>query len=340
MEKIKLGLIGYGYWGPNFARIIDNLDDCEFKYCADLVDASLNQVKKQYPQTIVTKDYHVILNDPEVTAVVIVTPTKTHFKIAKDSLLSGKHVLLEKPLTATSEEARQLLEISKKNKLKLMVDHTFLFNPAVHHLKKIIDVGELGAIRHLHFQRRNLGPIRKDVNVLWDLAPHDLSILFYLLMQKPISAMARGASFLQKGVDDVVSATIMYEENIMANLVFSWIDPIKIRDITIVGSKKMVLFDDVKDVDKLQIFDKSAQVIEATKHASYQEHQIALHSGDITTPVIENKEPLKEVVIAFLDYVRNNKPSISDGQNGLSVVELLEALQFSLDNGSQVIDIS
>ncbi len=339
MAKLKIGLIGYGYWGPNIARLIDESEKVELTYCADLLDTSLKHIKQKYPHTKTTKDYKEILEDKSVTAVLIVTPTKSHYKLAKDSLLAKKHVFIEKPITYSVKEAKELTTLAKKNKVILCVGHVFLFNPAVRFIKKAIEDGDLGTIRHLHFQRRNLGPIRKDVNVLWDLAPHDISMLLYFIKQKPLSVLASGQSYLQAGVHDVVSASIRFEDKIVANLILSWIDPIKIRDITIVGSKKMLLFDDVHLTDKLKVFDKNASIIEDTRDVTFGEYQIALHSGDIHIPRIENKEPLKEEINHFIDCIINKKKPLNDGTNGMEVVRILEALQKSLDNNSKEVKL-
>lgn len=339
MEKMKLGLIGYGYWGPNLARIISESDSCELKYCADLVEASRKQVKDKYPGVTATADYHEILNDKEVKAVFIVTPTKSHYRIAKDCLEAGKHVFIEKPLTYGYKEAEELVAMAAKKKVTLMVGHLFLYNSAVRYIKDFIDSGELGTIRHLHFQRRNLGPIRSDVNVMWDLAPHDISMLLYFLKEKPVSVTASGECYLQKGIQDVVSASIRFEHKVMANIILSWIDPIKIRDITLVGSKKMLLFDDVHVSEKIKIFDKNANIIEKTRDVSFSEFQIAVHSGGITIPAINYKEPLKEEFMHFIDCIRNGKKPLTDGRNGADVVRLLEAMQKSLDNNSALVTL-
>ncbi len=339
MEKIKVALIGYGYWGPNIARILNESSTAELTYCADLIESSLSQVKQKYPQVKTTKDYHGILNDKKIKAVFIVTPTKSHYKIAKDFLEAKKSVFVEKPLTFTSQEARELILLAKNNKVILAVGHVFLFNPAVKFIKKAINDGELGTIRYIHLQRRNLGQIRRDVNVLWDLAPHDISMLLYFIKQKPLSVLATGQSYLQNGLQEIVSATVTFEDKIMASLILSWIDPLKIRNITIVGSKKMLLFDDVQPAEKIKIFDKNINIIENTRDVSYGQYQISLHSGDIYIPAIENKEPLKEEVEHFLMCIKENKKPLNDGDNGLQVVRLLEALQESLDKNAKVINL-
>lgn len=337
---VRVGLIGYGYWGPNLARVIYESSDAELVYCADLLDQSLKEIKRKYPKVKTTKNYQDILSDSSVNAVFVVTPTKTHFKIAKESLLAKKHVFVEKPLAYSSQDCQELIKIAKKKNVKLMVGHVFLFNSSVVYIKNLLQKRVLGKIRHLHFQRRSLGPIRKDVNVLWDLAPHDFSMLLHFIDAKPISVLASGACYLQEGVEDVVNVSIKFENNIISNFILSWIDPIKIRDITIVGSKKMILFDDVQISEKIKIFDKNANVIKATRGVSFGEFQIALRRGDIFIPDIVNKEPLKEELNHFISCIKKNKNPITDGKNGLEVVQLLEAAQKSLRSQSRVVKIN
>jgi predicted dehydrogenase len=218
-----------------------------------------------------------------------------------------------------------------------MVGHVFLYNPSVSYIKDLITKQELGTLRHFHFQRRNLGPIRSDVNVLYDLAPHDISMLLYFLEQKPKSVSATGNWYLQKNIHDVVSANIQFENGVIANLILSWIDPSKIRDITIVGDKKMLLFDDVNVSEKIKIFNKNANVIKNTTGGDFASFQVALHSGDILIPSINNKEPLREEFNHFIDCIINNKTPLTNGENGLAVVEILDALQQSLENNSKII---
>lgn len=337
---VRVGLIGYGYWGPNLARVIHESSDSKLIYCADLLEDSLKEVKRKYPKVKTTKSYQNILNDSSIDAVFVVTPTKTHFKIAKDCLLYKKHVFVEKPLAYSSKECQELIKIAKRKNVKLMVGHLFLFNSSVIYIKNLLQKRVLGKIRHLHFQRRSLGPIRKDVNVLWDLAPHDFSMLLNFIDAKPISVVASGASFLQKGIEDVVNVSIKFENNIISNFTLSWIDPIKIRDITIVGSKKMVLFDDVQISEKVKIFDKNANVIKDTRAVTFGEFQIAIQRGDIFIPDIVNKEPLKEELNHFIYCIKENKNPITDGKNGLKVVKLLEAAQESLRSHSRVVRIN
>ncbi len=339
MPPLNIGLIGYGYWGPNFARIINESHDCHLKYCCDVDEAALGRIRLKYPHVIASKDYHDILKDGDIDAVIVVSPTRTHYAIAKECLLAKKHVLVEKPLTQTVEEAQELIDLAKLHKLVLMVGHVFLFNPAVRYIEKMIEDGELGQLRHLHFQRRSLGPIRKDVNVLWDLAPHDISMALRFIKRPPVSVIASGEVFLQDNIHDVVSLSIKFPDSIMVNMIFSWIDPVKIRDVAIVGDKKMVLFDDVNQTEKIRIFNKNANIIRDTRDVSFGEYQISLHSGDVFIPSISNKEPLKEELNHFLSCIQGLKKPLTDGENGLEVVKVLCAVQSSLENHSKMVRI-
>jgi len=298
---------------------------------------SLDKVKQKYPKTIVTKDYHEIFNDPSVRAVLIVTPVKTHFKIAQEALQANKHVFIEKPITGTIAEADVLIKLAKKKKRTLMVGHTFLYNSAVRYIKNILAKERIGKIRHLHFQRRNLGPIRQDVNVLWDLAEHDISMLLYWVSSRPISVLAIGESYLQKNLFDVVSASIKFSDGILANIILSWLDPIKIREVTIVGSTKMIQFNDLDTSSPVKIYDKNANIIQKTQGVSFQKYKIALHEGKIFTPIIKNKEPLAEEYQHFVKCILKNIIPLTDGNNGRQVVSILTSLQQSLDNNSELI---
>lgn len=337
--KIKVGLIGYGYWGPNLARIISKSQRAALRYIADVNKQVFTTVSKNYPETNVITDYKVILSDKQITAVCIVTPTSTHYTIAKNCIQAGKHVFIEKPLTNNVKDSEELVALAEKHKVILMVGHVFLYNPAVRFIKELILKGEIGKVRHLHFQRRSLGPIRKDVDVVWDLSPHDISMLLYFLDEKPVSLVASGISFLQQGVNDVVSVSLKFPGNIMANLIMSWIDPVKIRDITIVGDKKMILFDDVKQFGKVKVFDKNATIIEKTKEVSFGDYQIAIHEGDIQIPDIEEKEPLREELEHFIDCINKNAKPLTDGVGGLEVVKIITAISESLANNSHTMTL-
>jgi predicted dehydrogenase len=270
-----------------------------------------------------------LLEDPELDAVCIATPASTHYAIAKSSLKAGKHVLIEKPLTLHSKEGEELVAMAENRRLKLMVGHTFQFNNAVKKLKEYLELGEIGRLYYLYFSRTGLGPIRQDVNALWDLAPHDISVLLYLLGKHPTQVHATGASFIQPGVHDVVFATLKFADGILDHIHVSWLDPHKIRKITLIGSEKMVVFDDVEPLEKVRIYTKGATRTEPP--SSFGEFQISLRMGDVVVPYIPLEEPLKQQCKHFVDCVLLDKQPQSDGRNGVEVVRVLEKIQESLD---------
>ncbi len=322
---INCSIIGCGYWGPNYARIINNSLDCRLKWCCDLKVENLEAFKKQGTQT--TINYKDILNDKEVDAVVIATALKTHFDIAKDSLMAGKHVLVEKPITGNSVQALKLIDIAKETNKVLMVGHTFKFNSGINKLKEWIEDKTIGNVLYLHFTRTGLGPVRNNINALWDLAPHDISILLHILKEKPINVVAKGECYIQNRIEDVVFLTIEFENRILANLHVSWLDPYKVREITVVGDKKMVVFDDVSN-ETIKLFDKGVSYLE--RGADYAKFRTLLRDGDILLPKIEHSEPLMIEFEHFIECIKQNKKPLSDGVCGYNVVKILETAQESL----------
>jgi predicted dehydrogenase len=333
---VNLALIGCGYWGPNYVRVFNEIDDSNLIYIADVDHAKLTKLTKN-SSIKVTKDYKEILADDKVDAVVISTPSTTHYEIAKNCLLKGRHVLVEKPMTLSSKESEELIKIADSKKKVLMVGHTFMFNPAVQKLKEYIKDGTLGDVYYISLVRTGLGPVRKDVNAMWDLAPHDVSILNYLLDTTPNRVSAIGGDYIRENIEDVVFINLTFESKILANIHASWLNPHKVREVTVVGSKKMAVFDDVAATDKIKLFDKGVQKEYA--YASYGEFQLKLRSGDILIPDIKMSEPLKNQCLHFIDCVKNNKKPITDGRNGLEVVKVLEAAQESLKNGGREVSI-
>lgn len=325
---LNIGIIGMGYWGPNYIRVLSSLKSCSLAWCSDLDEskASLCQGAR------FTKNYREMLSDPKLGAVVICTPTSTHYEIAMDALKAGKHVLIEKPMTTDSKKAAEMAGLAEKKGLRLMVAHTFLYNPGVRKLKEYVDNGTVGDLVYFSAERRGLGPIRRDVNALWDLAPHDVSILLYLTGRKPDSVMAVGRSYVKKGREDVVFATAVYSNGLIANIHVSWLDPYKIRTTTVVGSKKMVVFDDVSN-EKVKVFDKG---VEFGPAGSYGEFKEIVRDGDILIPKVDGAEPLKVECEHFIDCVKSGKKPLSDARNGADVVRVLEAMQESLGTGSWV----
>jgi len=332
---IRLAIVGLGYWGPNLLRNFDQLRDCEVMFCCDLNDANLRSVKEQYPYVQITKDYDALVANQKIDAIAIATSAVTHFSLAKKALLSNKHVFVEKPLTMNLEQAVFLVEMASIVDRKLMVGHLMEYHPAIEKLKEIIQSGELGEIYYLYSQRVNLGKIRKDENALWSFAPHDLSIIMYLLDMEPESVSARGQAYLQEGIEDVAFVNLQFPNKIMAQIQLSWLDPHKIRKTTVVGSKKMAVFDDMEATEMLKIYDKG--VLNA-QFASFGE-ALSLRFGDISIPYIKMTEPLKLECQHFLDCILNNQTPRSDGRDGLRVVKVLQAAQESLDKSGMPVDI-
>jgi predicted dehydrogenase len=331
MESIKLGVIGCGYWGPNLIRNFVEISNSEVVIVSDLKEDRLAHIKAIYPQVMVTKDYHGLF-DQNLDAVVVATPPATHYSFVKECLEHGLHVLVEKPITINSQHAEELIEISKKSDLVLMVGHTFEYNAAVHTLKNLIDSGELGQIYYVDAARLNLGLFQRDLNVLWDLAPHDISILMYILGCVPISVNAQGTSFVYEGVHSVVYMNMLFPDNIMAHIHVSWLDPCKVRRITVVGSKKMVVYNDIESLEKIKIYDKGVEKPPYTN--TFADFQFSYRYGDVTIPNIRFTEPLRKECQHFLDCINNHSEPLSSGQDGLRVVKIIEAAQRSLsENG-------
>lgn len=334
---IKIGIIGCGYWGPNLIRDFSEIDNVEILTCADLSVKRLTPLKKKFPQIVMTTNSADIINDKSIQAVVIATPANTHYKLAKDSILAGKHVFVEKPLTFDQKEAEELVGLSEKEKKILMVGHTFEYNPAVEKMKEYIKNKEIGDVYYLTSRRLNLGKIREDINAMWNLAPHDISILIYLLECMPLSVRSWGASFLQEGIEDLVFMSLTFPGNIIANVQVSWLDPLKVRDMVVVGSKKMVVYNDIDNEGKIRVYDKGADKLAGSQQ--FGEFQIKLRAGDVLIPKLSMQEPLKKECEHFINCIVNNKTPLTDGRNGLRVVKVLNAAQQSLKNNGKVIEI-
>jgi len=331
MSSLKVGIIGYGYWGPNLTRNFFALPDSNLIAIADLKDENLMRAKSLYPQAVMTKDYQELFN-MGLDAVVVSTPPITHYPIAKDCLNHNLHVLVEKPMTAKSEQAVELIQLAKERDLTLMVGHTFEYNSAVIALKKYIDSGELGQIYYLDVARLNLGLFDHNSNVLWDLAPHDISILSFLLQSNPISVSAQGSQCAFKGIIDVAYLNLVYPKNIRAHIHVSWLDPCKVRRVTVVGSKKMVVYNDVETEQKIKIYDKGVEAPAYTD--GFGEFQCNYRSGDIIIPKIHFVEPLRQECQHFLDCIKDHCEPCSSGSDGLRVIKILEAAQHSMANVS------
>jgi predicted dehydrogenase len=329
---LNIGVIGCGYWGPNLIRNFSQLPECDVLSIADLSEERLVHMKSLYPGIEITKDYSTIINDPDIDAVAVATPVHTHYRFASEALHAGKHVFVEKPLTASVEEAESLVASAGQCKRKLMVGHTFEYTSAVRKMKEIVDSGELGEIYYINSQRLNLGLFQKDINVVWDLAPHDISIVLYLLGQEPEAVSTLGASHVNPSIEDVAVLTMHFPGDLIAFIQTSWLDPDKIRKMTVVGSRKMMVYDDVQPSEKIRIYDKGVKI---PKHYdSFAEFHYSYKYGDIVIPRIEGAEPLRTELSHFVDAIRRDINPLSDGRSGLRVVKILEAAQRSLELGN------
>ncbi len=335
MTDLRIGAIGCGYWGPNLIRNFIEIPGAQVIAIADLKQESLNRIMERFPQIeVATRDYRDLF-DLNLDAVVIATPPAAHYAIARDCMEHGLHVLVEKPITLNSEDAEDLIRIARENEVQLMVGHTFEYNSAVRAIRQMIREGELGEIYYIDAIRASLGLFQTRANVVWDLAPHDISILRYLLDDDPISVNTHGSSCVQEGIEDVAYTTLMFPNNIMAHIRSSWLDPSKQRRITVVGSKKMVIYDDVEPLEKIKIYDKGVKAIRHTD--TFGEFSFAYHYGDVVIPYIRFEEPLRVQCQHFLDCINEGKQPQTDGLNGMRVVQVIEAAQRSMKNGGSTV---
>ncbi|MCC6758228.1 MAG: Gfo/Idh/MocA family oxidoreductase [Candidatus Omnitrophica bacterium] len=333
VKLIRLGIIGCGHWGPNHIRIFNQIPNSQVAVCADLDEERLKSIKTLYPDIKTTKNYKEILSDPAIDAVCIASPTSTHFQFSKEALEHGKHVLCEKPLALDPDECLKLKTMAEQKKKFLMVGHIFVFNSGIVRLKEYIKSGELGTIQYAHSERTNLGPFRYDVNALWDLAPHDISIFDFLFDSAPSKVSSCGQKYLTQAQEDVAFASLEYPGKILVNIHVSWLDPKKVRQITIVGDKKMVVWDDLDNLGPIRLYDKHVERT-AKFYETYGEFQLLSREGSITIPNIGFSEPLKVQAQYFVDCILNNKhPDRADAQKGYQVVRTLCATQRSIEKG-------
>ena len=331
---VGVAVIGAGSWGKNLVRNFATLAGAKLKYVVDLDDKTRKTMAALYPQAKVTADMNEAVTDPEVNAVVVAVDAPVHFKVAKAALEAGKHTYVEKPLTLSEDESRELVDLARAKNLKLMVGHLLEYHPAVNYMKDMIAKGAVGDPLYLYFQRVNLGIVRKQENAWWSLAPHDVSVACYLFQAEPISVSASGHAYLQDGIEDVVFANLKFADGRMAHIHVSWLDPHKIRKVTLVGSQKMIVFDDMEAAEKVRVYDKGAYVQKSV--SSYAE-AITLRIGDILIPTISSEEPLRAECQHFVDSVFKNKSPRSDGADGLRVVRILAAGSESLKRGGEPI---
>jgi predicted dehydrogenase len=334
---VNIGIIGCGYWGPKHIRVCHELREATPTAVCDLDESRLEQVQMQYPSVQATTDYHEFLNS-NVDAVIIATPVNTHYQMAKEALLHDKHVLIEKPMTASTQEALELINLAEKQNLILMAGHTYEYHPAVNFLRDIVNNGDLGDIYSIDAARLNLGLFRTDVNVLWDLAPHDISIILSVLKENPIAVSARGTHHINPHTYDIAYLEMMFPSGAMGHVHASWLHPRKIRQTTIVGSKKMAVYDDVSETEKIHIYDKGLTTPKernGNSNGKFSAWPPNYRYGDVIIPFVSNAEPLKLEGSHFIDCIVEGKKPRSDGWAGLKVTSILEAAEKSLANGGQ-----
>ncbi|MDO8537738.1 MAG: Gfo/Idh/MocA family oxidoreductase [archaeon] len=329
-KLIGIGVVGAGYWGPNIIRNFSSIDSCRLISVCDLDSEKLKKVKEKYPAIEATNSFDELLKKKEINAIAIASFPSTHYELSKKALLAGKHVFCEKPLTLNHAESEELAKIAIEKNLTLMVGHTYVYSPAVIKLKQLIDSKKLGKIFYIYIRRLNLGLFQKDTNVLWDLAPHDISIVLFLLNSKPVSVSAMGYSHIIKNVEDVAFINIKFENGIFCNIHDSWLDPCKVRETVVVGSKQMAVFDDTEPLKKIKVFERSVD-----KHDSYEsfgEFQLSYNYGDIHIPKIASNEPLKLELEHFIECINSKKIPLSNGSFASNVVRIIEAAQKSIKN--------
>lgn len=338
VTKMNIGVIGCGYWGPNMVRNFNALDCAQVYGVSDLRAERLNFVKRNYPATkLVTQNADEIINSAEIDAVVIATPVSTHYALGKKVLEAGKHLLIEKPFTETSRQAEELVQLAEKKNLRLMVDHTFIYTGAVQAIKKFVDSGELGDIYYFDSVRVNLGLFQHDVNVIWDLAPHDVSIMDHLIGREPKAISATGVAHLDNDIENIAYISTFYENNLMGHIHVNWLAPVKVRKTLISGSKKMIIYDDMEPSEKVKVYDKGVDIIKDPEQI--YDMLVQYRTGDMWAPKIEITEALKNIALEFTSAINENRNPYTDGKDGWKVVRILEAANKSIKNNGQVVEL-
>jgi predicted dehydrogenase len=329
-NPISVGVVGCGYWGPNHIRNFRSLPDCNLKAMCDMNEARLKHLKALYPEVEAVTSYEHMLNGMNLSAVVIATSIKHHFSLAKASLLAGKHTLIEKPMASSSAECEELMDIAARNGLVLMVGHTFLYSPVVRKIVDIIQAGDIGDIRYINSRRLNLGLFQKDINVAWDLAPHDISIILHILEEFPVSVNCQGNAHVTPHIADVTNMSLSFRHKRFATIQSSWLEPRKVREMTIVGTRRMIVYDDLQMLEKIRIYD--VRVERPPHYDTFAEFQYSYHYGDSYIPHIKQEEPLKVECQHFLDCIERGAKPLTGGRQGLELVKILEAASASLED--------
>jgi predicted dehydrogenase len=334
-KPVTVGIIGCGYWGPLLVRNFKGLADCQLKAVCDVNTDRLKHIRSLYPDIEGITQTQQLLNSTNVDAVVIATPVKHHYSLAKASLLAGKHTFIEKPMASSSAECEELIEIAQRNGLVLMLDHTFLYSSPVQKIAEIVQAGDLGEIRYINCRRLNLGLFQKDINVAWDLAPHDISIILHILDEFPTAVNCQGNAHITPGVEDVTNMSLFFPHKRFATIQSSWLEPRKIREMTIVGTRRMIVYDDLRMREKIRIYD--ARVERPPHYDTFAEFQYSYHYGDSYIPYVHQEEPLKSACQHFIDSIETLSEPLTGGRQGLEMVRILEATTASLKtNGAPV----
>jgi predicted dehydrogenase len=332
-DVVRMGVIGYGYWGPNVVRNVSGLESCQLVAVCDQNPAALKRASRLYPAARMTGDAMELLKSPDIDAIAVVTPVWTHFELAKAALLNGKHVFVEKPFTSTSAQAEELIELAEKKNLQIMVDHTFLFTGAVRKIKEMVDKGTLGSLYYFDSTRVNLGLFQHDVSVVWDLAPHDLSIMDHILHQKPEAVVTTGAKHVND-LADMAFITVYFPNNLVAHLNVNWLSPVKVRTTLIGGKDKMLVWNDIEPDEKIKVYDKGVDI---TNGQGVYDMLVSYRSGDVWAPKVEQTEALKLEIAYFAECIQKGEAPHNDGAAGLRVVRLLEAADKSLNQRGNAI---
>ncbi|MFL6254666.1 MAG: Gfo/Idh/MocA family protein [Pyrinomonadaceae bacterium] len=337
---ISVGVVGCGYWGPNLIRNFAENEGAVLRWLCDKDARHLSKVARRYPGARPTQDYAELLADSHLDAVAIATPVATHYDFARRALEAGKHVLIEKPFTASAREAEELIALAERRGLTLMVDHTFIYTGAVRKIKETVDAGELGDLLYFDSVRVNLGLFQRDINVVWDLAPHDFSIMDYVVGREPTALLATGSWHIEPGIENIAYVQLRFGDSLIANFHFNWLSPVKIRRTLIAGSRRMIVYDDIEPTEKIRIYDKGVTRNEygADEEEAYKT-LVSYRTGDVWVPKLDPTEALHYVCAEFLDSIRDARPSASDGHAGLRVVRLLEAAQASINDGGRWIKL-
>ncbi len=343
MSPTTIGVIGCGYWGPNLLRNFAENEAARLRWMCDLDPKRLETIGRRYPSAETTRDYKRLINDPHTDAIVIATPVATHFNFAREALEAGKHVLVEKPFTTSAREAEMLVELAERKGLTLMVDHTFIYTGAVRKIKEIVQSKELGDLLYFDSTRINLGIFQHDINVVWDLAPHDLSIMDFIIDRQPEAVSATGCCHIEQGIENIAYVMLRFPDPFIAHFHFNWLSPVKIRHMLIAGSRKMVVYDDIEPTEKIRVYDKGVTTNHrsengADKEAAY-ETLVSYRTGDVWVPKLDQTEALHYVCDEFLGAIRESRRPLTDGLSGLRVVRLLEAAQQSINRGGQPIKL-